>query len=134
VTRALTSSVLAMLLGASSAAAHHSIAGIYDSSKRLTIEGTVTAFHFVNPHPFVELDVTDRNGRTERWRLEMDNRRELAAIGMTADTIKPGDRVSVVGSAARNQEPSLYVRTLERRADGFLYEQIGSVPRVRMPR
>jgi hypothetical protein len=80
------------------------------------------------------VDVTDRAGRTERWRLELDNRRELAAIGMTADTIKPGDRVNVVGSAARNEEPALYVRTLERRADGFLYEQVGSIPRVRLPK
>jgi hypothetical protein len=126
--------LLAVILSVASAEAHHSIAGVYDSSKRLTIEGVVTAFHFVNPHPFVEVDVTDRAGRTARWRLEMDNRRELAAIGMTADTIKPGDRVTVVGSAARNEEPALYVRTLERRVDGFLYEQVGSVPRVRLPK
>jgi hypothetical protein len=132
--RRVTLCGLATLLCVGGVRAHHSIAGEYDGARQLTADGIVTAFRFVNPHPFVELDVTDRAGRTQRWRVEMDNRRELAAVGMTADTIKPGDRVVVIGSASRRQEQSLYVRSLERPADGFLYEQIGSSPRVRLPR
>src|SRR5262245_24164285 len=33
--------------------AHHSIAAVYDSSKPVTIEGVVSRFHFVNPHPYL---------------------------------------------------------------------------------
>jgi hypothetical protein len=53
---------------------------------------------------------------------------------MSADTLRPGDKVSVTGSGARNQDRAVYVRSLERPDDGFLYEQVGSSPRVRMRR
>ena len=111
--------------------AHHSIASIYDTSKRVTIEGIVVRFQFVHPHPFLLIDVTDRAGSAERWRLEMDNRSELVAIGVTANTLKPGDRVVVKGSLARTEPQAIYLLRLDRPADGFWYEQIGSSPRIR---
>ena len=60
----------------------------------------------------------------------MDNRFELAGIGMTGDTLKPGDRVVVTGSLGRTEPRTLYIRRLDRPADGFRYEQVGSRPRV----
>ena len=64
----------------------------------------------------------------------MDNRFELAGIGVTAETLRPGDRIVVTGSVGREQATSLYVRRLDRPADGFRYEQVGSSPRVRLPK
>lgn len=113
------------------AAAHHAIGGIYDASRPVTVEGIVTGFRFAPPHPFVEIDVVDRSGRAQRWRLELDNHFELVGVGMTADTLKAGDKVTVTGSSARNGDRGIYVRSLERPSDGFLYEQVGSSPRVR---
>jgi hypothetical protein len=113
--------------------AHHSIAGVYDSSNRITIEAVVSDFQFVSPHPFVIVEATDRSGRAEQWRLEMDNRFELASVGMTAGTLKRGDRIVVSGSAARDKSRSLYIRRLDRAADGFSYEQVGNSPRIRLP-
>jgi hypothetical protein len=63
----------------------------------------------------------------------MDNRSELAVIGMTADILRPGDHIIVTGSLARAQAKSLYVRRLERATDGFEYEQVGGSPRIRHP-
>ena len=114
--------------------AHHSIAGVYDSNRQVTLEGIVAQFHFINPHPFVTMDVTKGSGTAQQWRLEMDNRSELAQIGVTGETLKPGDRIVVTGSPAREQSQSLYVRRLDRPADGFWYEQVGSSPRIRAPR
>jgi hypothetical protein len=114
--------------------AHHAIGGIYDSARPVKLDGVVSGFRFVPPHPFVDIDVTDRDGRTARWRLELDNHFELVNVGMSADTLRPGDKVSVTGSGARNQDRAVYVRSLERPGDGFLYEQVGSSPRVRMRR
>ena len=84
-------SLLAAGLAGVSVSAHHSIAGVYDGSQRVTIEGTVAEFQFVNPHPFVIVDVADGNAPPRRWRLELDNRHELVAEGMDADTLKPSD-------------------------------------------
>ena len=130
-TRRLLCLVLAIAATGTATSAHHSIAGIYDGSQQVTIEGAIARFHFVNPHPFVLVDVADQTGPTRQWRLELDNRHELVAVGMTADTLKPGDRILVVGSPGRTQTRILYVRRLDRPADGFRYEQVGSSPRIR---
>jgi hypothetical protein len=116
------------------AAAHHSISGIYDSSRRITVEGSVSQFQLINPHPLLIIDVKDGAGNTQQWRLEMDNRHELVAIGITATTFTPGERVVVSGSLARSQQRSLYLLRLDRPADGFWYEQVGQSPRIRAPR
>ena len=109
--------------------AHHSIAAVYDGSRQQRLEAVVAEFRFVNPHPFVIVTV-EANGAEESWRLEMDNRFELAGVGMTDATLKPGDRVVVTGSIGRNEPRTLYIRQLDRPADGFRYEQVGSRPRV----
>ena len=118
----------AATLFASSAAAHHAISAYYDSTKRATLEGDVSQFQFISPHPFVLIDVAGR-----QWRLEMDNRSELVAIGIRSDTFKAGDRVVVSGSTARDRSQSLYVLQLKRPADGFTYEQVGGSPRLVSP-
>ena len=110
--------------------AHHSISGVYESSRKASVEGVVAEFHFVNPHPFVTL-ITHADGSTERWQLEMDNRFELARIGMTSETLKPGDRIIVTGNPSRTQSQSLYILSLDRPEDGYGYEQVGNSPRIR---
>src|SRR5262245_56770482 len=103
---------------------HHSISGYYDTTQRITIEGTVKQFQFINPQPRVTVDVRNAAGTSQVWRLELDNRSELIGIGMTAETIKPGDRVVVIGNPGKEQAQSLYTSRLDRPADGFRYEQI----------
>jgi len=127
--------VFAASLAVSGAAAHghHAISSVYDSSRQITIDGIVAQFQFVNPHPILLIDVKDGTATAEQWRVEMDNRSELVAIGVTANTFRPGDRLVVTGSLARTQPQSLYVLRLDRLADGFWYEQIGQSPRIRPP-
>ena len=120
--KTLPAVVVGLVLCGMDAGAHHSIAGIYDNSRRLTLDGVVRRWDFVNPHPFITLEVTSPDGQPEQWKLEMDNRRELAELGFKANTLKPGDRLIIVGSAARREARALYVRRLERPSDGFTYE------------
>ena len=111
--------------------AHHSLAGVYDSSKPVSIEGVVAQFQFINPHPFVTVSVKGDGGKAAEWRLEMDNRFELEAIGMTSRTLLPGDKITARGSRGRDNANSLYVQRLDRPADGFWYEQVGMTPLMR---
>jgi hypothetical protein len=123
---------LAMALGVAAsgvAAGHHSIAGVYDSARPMTVEGRVTEFRFVNPHPILVIEVAVGAER-QSWQLEMDNRFELAAIGMTAETFTVGDHVVATGSLGRTEPQRLYLRRLDRAMDGFRYEQLGSRPQV----
>jgi hypothetical protein len=112
----------AVVLSGMAAFAHHSIAGIYDDNRPVTVEGVVTRFQFIHPHPFVRIEVKDPSGRAQQWMLEMDNRGELVELGFGTDTLKTGDRIKVTGSPARRRPRSLYVRSLERPADGFSYQ------------
>jgi hypothetical protein len=121
-------------LGHAAVFAHHAISAVYDSTRQVTLEGLVAEFHLINPHPYLIIDVTNGTGAPEQWRGELDNRSELAEIGVTASTFKPGDRVVVKGSASRTQPRSLYVLRLDRATDGFWYEQAGQSPRIRRPR
>lgn len=121
--------LLALVLCVSALHAHHSITGVYDTSREITIEGSVTRFEFINPHPFITVVVEGRGGK-QSWRLEMDNRFELSEIGITSNTIKAGDRVVALGSPGRSQSEILYIRRLDRPSDGLRYEQIGSTPRI----
>ena len=116
------------------AQAHHSITGTYDLSREVTIEGTVSKFEFINPHPFVTLSVELPRGDRQSWRLEMDNRFELSQIGIASGTLKPGDRVVVVGNPGRSQKQTLYIRKLDRPLDGLRIEQIESAPRIQFGR
>jgi hypothetical protein len=130
-TRWLLSFAAAIAVGGVTAHGHHSISNVYDSARQANLEGVVAQFQLINPHPFLLIDVTDRDGRAQRWRLEMDNRSELVAIGVNANTLSPGDRVVVKGSLARTQPQALYLLRLDRPADGFWYEQVGNSPKIR---
>ena len=122
---------LIALLLPTAALAHHSISGVYDSSRQVTIDGRIVEFQFVNPHPvLIVAPLGGADAAAEPWRLEMDNRYELADIGVTAKTFKPGEHVIVSGSAARDDSHSLYLMKLDRPADGLRYEQIGYSPHI----
>ena len=110
-----------MILGSMAAQGHHSISAAYDRARPVTLDGVLVEFAMVQPHPFVVVDVRN-GGETARWRGELDNRWELAELGFRTETLKPGDRLVVLGSLARRQPHSLYIRKLERPADGFSYQ------------
>ena len=103
--------------------AHHAIGADYDSSQYITVEALVKEFRFINPHPYVTADVVNEAGETEEWRLLLDDRWELVEDGFSRSTLQPGDWLVVTGMPARRQSEQLYVRSIERPVDGFLYTE-----------
>jgi len=110
--------------------AHHSIAGVYDTRREVAVEGVVKEFRFVSPHPFVRAEVV-RNGVAEQWQFDMDNRNEMGEIGMTAETLRAGDRIVVAGHPAHEEARRLYIQRFERPSDGFSYVIVDREPRLR---
>lgn len=82
------------------AQAHHSTAG-YDLIHGTIISGVVTGFEWKNPHTQLFLDVAGE-GETEHWSIEMESPVTLSRLGWTKDSLKPGDRISVTGSRAKD--------------------------------
>jgi hypothetical protein len=75
--------------------AHHSTAGEYDTSKTITIEGTVTSFEFLNPHARLGLDAMNPGATVSHWELEMAAPHALVTVGATRGFVKQGDQLSV---------------------------------------
>ncbi len=81
---------------AAPAMAHHSFA-MFDHEKSVKISGTVKEFEFTNPHAWIHITATDeKSGRPVDWSFEMGSVGQIVAQGWKADTIKPGDKISVI--------------------------------------
>ena len=81
------------------ATAHHSFDAEYDSNKPITITGFVTKVDWVNPHAYVQVDSKDAAGATTSYRVEMGPPYALVRGGWKRDTLKVGDKVTVMGAA-----------------------------------
>ena len=82
--------------------AHHSVAGQFDETSRLTLTGTVSAIDWVNPHAYVYLDVRDDDDTLTTWALETAPIARMRRGGLTKQALagKPGEQVTVVGMPA----------------------------------
>lgn len=89
---------------AGSAYAHHSMEG-FDRDKNVTLSGTVKQFKWANPHSWIELEVPKDNGAVETWNIEMTAPFVLIRAGWRATSLKPGDKVTVVGHPQKSGEP-----------------------------
>jgi hypothetical protein len=88
--------VIAGLTFSSAAAAHHSFA-MFNADHPMTMTGTVKEFEWVNPHSWLRILVADpASGKTLEWALELGSPAQQTRVGWTADSVKPGDKVTVV--------------------------------------
>ena len=84
------------------ALAHHSFA-MFDAEQTVTLQGTVKEFEWVNPHAWLRVMVNDeKTGKPALWALELSSPSRLVTMGMRADSVKPGDAVSVTFHPLRN--------------------------------
>ena len=90
------------IVGAHSAAAHHSFAAEFDANAPIDLTGTVTKVAWANPHTFFYIDVANAAGEIENWALEMGSPNGLMRRGWTRDSMKIGDVVTVTGSRAKD--------------------------------
>jgi hypothetical protein len=97
--------------------AHHGEAN-YDTSKIVSVKGTVTVFEFVNPHVQITIDVKNDKGEIEKWTGEARSPAMLSRYGgWDKNTIKIGDVITLSGHQTKNG--NLFMR-LEKivKADG----------------
>jgi uncharacterized protein DUF6152 len=100
-----TAFVLSALLIASiapSAFAHHSFAPHFDSSKPVSISGTLTKFEAQNPHSYVHINAVDENGKTHEYVCESHGVTQLTRNGITPQLLKAGSKITVTGSLSRH--------------------------------
>lgn len=112
--RLLTAAGLLPLACAAAAVhAHHSITANFDPNRRIEIRGTVVDFKLRSPHSSLVVRGTAyENGAplgdsasVQDWEIESSAVKGLAGRGITADSLRPGDEIIVVGTPHRRGLP-----------------------------
>jgi hypothetical protein len=106
--RLIRGTCLAALAGfAGAASAHHSVAANFDSDRRIEIRGTVVDFKLRSPHSsLVVHGIAYEKGKPldetpQDWEIESSAVKGLVDRGITADSIKFGESIVVIGNPHR---------------------------------
>jgi Family of unknown function (DUF6152) len=118
--RSISFLVVGLLAVSVSLFAHHGNAA-YDTTKTITVKGTVTDYVWANPHVFVKVDAKDESGNPVHWVVEAQNPVSMTQIGWSKNTFKAGDEVEIEAMQAKNGNPV-----------GFLGSSSPTAPRKRI--
>ena len=97
-----------LLMGAGSSFAHHAWA--VDTTRSITVKGTVTGFAWSNPHVQIFLDVTGNNGAVEKWTAGGPSPSRMSGTGWDPNTVAAGDVVTAVGHRATDKPNLLRIQ------------------------
>jgi hypothetical protein len=106
--------------------AHHSFPAHYFEDQTVSIEGELVEFEYRSPHAWVRVMAPDEKGVLQQFSAEWANPSRLSQLGVTKETLKPGDRVVVTGSPGRNPaERRIHLKSIQRPADGWAWKGRG---------
>ena len=90
--------------------AHHSVPVNFDQSREITIAGILTEVRWLNPHSRFRVDVTQEDGTTLEWLVEMGAINTMRRAGFETDLFVVGDSVSIFGAPGRRDRVMLLSR------------------------
>jgi len=91
------------------AAAHHAIAGNYDTSNRIEVEGEVTDILWRNPHVQVSIRVIGEDGNPQQWEMATTSLSNMRRWQIDQNFIEVGDTIRVAGNPGIRNEHALYI-------------------------
>jgi hypothetical protein len=94
-------------------AAHHSFAAEFDSTKAVTLQGTVTKLDWMNPHIWIYLDTKDESGTVAHWQCEGGPPNTLTRQGWTRDALKTGDQATIEGFRSKDGTNTCNARSVK---------------------
>ena len=102
--------------------AHHSTNLWFDMGKRQTLEGTVVALKWINPHAILQFEVKEPDGTARIYSAETHNTAVLARSGWKPNMFKPGDKITVTGQPSRKGLPQMGLMEVKTES-GKIYTQ-----------
>jgi hypothetical protein len=120
---ALLAGVILAFLVWSTAAAHHSVAGQFDTQKSVNLTGVVSKVDWINPHIYIHLDVKDKSGKVSTWQLECVPIAMARKAGLSKSMlIGKGEPVTAMLHPARDGSRHLGYLIKLTYADGRVYQ------------
>ena len=92
---------LGVLLTAIPLFAHHGGTSLYDMSKQITVDATVTEYVWTNPHVEIGLDAKDDKGTVKHWLLEASSPPVMVSRGWNRKSLQAGDAIKVTFNPAQ---------------------------------
>jgi hypothetical protein len=102
---------LGLLVASAPLFAHHANA-VFDTTKTVTVKGTVTEWFWANPHCLLRFDVTDDAGQVAHWVGETQAPINMIGNGWRRDSFKSGDEITVSLRPLRNGRPGGSIQTV----------------------
>ena len=99
-----------LLLAVAPGIAHHEILAKFDDTKPMTLKGIVTLVDWANPHVHVFMNVAGGK-ELVNWAIEYESPIDLQKSGWNADSLQPGDAITVQGMAARDGSHQVWSRS-----------------------
>ncbi len=87
--------------------AHHSITSEFDTSKSITVKGTLTRIEWVNPHAYIYLEAKDEKGAVMAYSFETGPPGNLRRAGVLRTMFAVGDSVTIEAYAAKDGTKNL---------------------------
>jgi hypothetical protein len=84
--------------------AHHGGAS-FDTTRELTLKGSVTEWIWANPHCFLKFDAKDDTGTVRNWAVEVSNPTDMTRLGWARTSFKGGDEVTVTLQPVKSGAP-----------------------------
>ena len=119
IVRILTA-LLVSVATAGSAAAHHS-ATMFEQTKTITVEGVVKEFQYTNPHSWLLVDVTGKDGKVTTWGFEAEGPSTLQRAGIRPSTFPIGSKITITGRPMKDGQPAA-IWTVAVTADGKKFD------------
>jgi hypothetical protein len=90
-----------VLAGTAPVAAHHAVSAEFDSTKPITLKGTIKKVEWTNPHIYTNVEVKEPDGTVQIYRVEGAAPNTLFRQGWRAGDLKIGEAVTVNGIRAK---------------------------------
>jgi hypothetical protein len=120
--------VAALALMPAIVGAHHS-AVMFDDAKEVTVTGQVKEFQFTNPHSWLLVDVTDKDGKVTTWGFEAEGPTTLMRNKVRPGDLKAGTKLTITGHPMKDGRPAaLWMKAV--REDGVEFFPSGRGPQA----